>query len=82
MDSVEYSELRYNNIVEEMKDFLKKTGYDPNKVPFIPISGWHGDNLVKKSENTKWYNGPTLIEAINNATPPKRPTDKPLRIPL
>jgi len=80
--SVNYSESRFNEIKEETSRFLKKTGYKPETIPFIPISGWNGDNMVDKSENLKWFNGPTLIDALDGVTPPKRPTDKPLRVPL
>ncbi len=80
--SVNYSESRYNEIRDELKDFLKKVGYNPANIPFIPISGWHGDNMMERSENLGWYKGPTLIEALNAIIPPKRPTDKPLRLPL
>ncbi|VDN27661.1 unnamed protein product [Dibothriocephalus latus] len=96
MDSTEppYSEARYDEIKEEISTYLKKTGYNPIAVPFLPISGWHGDNLTEASTNMPWYKGWTctrrsghttgknLIEAIDNIEPPKRPTDKPLRLPL
>ena len=48
----------------------------------IPISGWHGDNMVDKSKNMPWYKGNHLTEALDNIIPPKRPTEKPLRLPL
>lgn len=38
--------------------------------------------MVDKSTNMAWYKGPTLIEALDAVHPPKRPTDKPLRLPL
>jgi elongation factor 1-alpha len=80
--SVNWSEERYEEIKREVSDYLKKVGYDPNKVPFVPISGWHGDNMLEKSPNLSWYKGPTLIEALDAIVPPKRPTEKPLRLPL
>jgi elongation factor 1-alpha len=61
---------------------LKKVGYDPSKVSFVPISGWNGDNMIERSDNMKWYKGPTLLEALDAIIPPKRPLDKPLRLPL
>ena len=61
---------------------MKKIGYDPKKIPFIPISGWVGDNMVEKSANLPWYKGPTLKEALDLIVPPVRPTEKPLRLPL
>jgi len=61
---------------------LKKVGYNPAKIPFIPISGWTGDNMLERSPNLTWYKGPTLLEALDAVDAPKRPTDKPLRLPL
>jgi elongation factor 1-alpha len=80
--SVNWGEDRYTEIQKELSEYLKKVGYNPEKIPFIPISGWHGDNLIERSTNLKWYKGPTLIEALDAIIPPKRPLDKPLRLPL
>jgi elongation factor 1-alpha len=80
--SVGYSEERFNEIVREVSAFLKKIGYNPEKVPFVPISGWTGENLTEPSDNMPWYKGPTLVDAINAVKPPKRPVDKPLRVPI
>jgi len=82
MDSCQYSESRYNDIKEEVSGYLKKVGYKPAKIPFVPISGWVGDNMIDRSTNMNWYKGPILLEALDNVTPPTRPTDKPLRLPL
>lgn len=79
---VEYSEDRYNEIKREVSAFLKQLGYKPVKIPFVPISGWEGDNMIEKSKNMPWYKGPTLFEALNQVHPPKRPIEKPLRVPL
>lgn len=59
--TVNYAESRYNEIKTEMGAFLKKVGYNPDKIPFIPISGWAGDNMIEPSTNMSWYKGPTLI---------------------
>jgi elongation factor 1-alpha len=80
--SVDYKEDRYEEIKKEVSGYLKKVGYDPKKITFVPISGWTGDNMVEKSDNMKWYKGPCLLEALDEINPPERPTDKPLRIPL
>lgn len=77
-----WNQKRYNEIVKDCGLFLKKTGYNPKNTTFVPISGWTGDNLIRKSDNLTWYKGPTLIEAINSMPAPKRPDDKPLRLPL
>jgi elongation factor 1-alpha len=80
--SVNWSEARFNEIKNEVSNFIKKIGYNPEQVPFVPISGWLGDNMLEKSTNMTWWKGPTLLEALDSLTPPKRPSDKPLRIPL
>jgi len=80
--TVQYAEARYKEIKAEVGAYLKKVGYKPMKIPFVPISGWVGDNMVEKSNNMAWYKGPYLLEALDSVNPPKRPTDKPLRLPL
>merc|ERR1711971_1337494 len=59
MDSTEppYSQARFEEIQKEVQNFIKKIGYNPVAVPFVPISGWHGDNMIKASENMSWYKG-------------------------
>ena len=52
------------------------------QVAFVPISGFQGDNMIERSDNLTWYKGPTLLEALDQIEPPKRPSDKPLRLPL
>jgi len=80
--SVNWSQSRYDEIVKEVSSFVKKIGYNPEKIPFVPISGWHGDNMLEKSANLPWYKGVTLLEALDGVSEPKRPTEKPLRVPL
>jgi len=94
MDTCKWSEDRFNEIVKETTGFIKKVGYNPKSVPFVPISGWHGDNMLEETANMPWYKGwtketkvgaakgKTLLEAIDAIDPPQRPTDKPLRLPL
>jgi len=96
MDSTEpkYSGARFEEIQKEVSAYLKKVGYNPKTVAFVPISGWHGDNMIEASSNMQWYkgwkverkegnaSGKTLLDALDAILPPKRPTDKPLRLPL
>merc|ERR1719314_11031 len=96
MDSTEppYSQARFEEIQKEVSNFIKKVGYNPVAVPFVPISGWHGDNMINASDKMSWYkgwkverkegnaSGMTLLEALDAVVPPTRPTDKPLRLPL
>merc|ERR1711943_181138 len=81
-ESVKYSEDRYNEIKKELSGYLKKFGYNIEKVRFVPISGWAGDNMIEKSTNMNWYKGPTLLEALDLLDAPERPSEKPLRLPL
>jgi len=81
-DSVMYGEERYNEIKEAVSQFLKRIGYNPEGIPFVPISGWVGDNMIDRSPKMAWYKGPILLEALDGVTPPERPVEKPLRIPL
>merc|ERR1712004_581659 len=96
MDSTEpkYSEKRYQEIVKEVSNYVKKIGYNPKTIAFVPISGWHGDNMIEATTNMPWYkgwtmerkegnaSGKTLFQALDALRPPKRPVDKPLRLPL
>jgi elongation factor 1-alpha len=62
---------------------MKSLGYKVDQIPYIPVSAWTGENLIERSPNMPWYNGPTLVEALDTyITPPKKPIDKPLRIPV
>jgi elongation factor 1-alpha len=80
--SVNYSQARYTEIKTEVAKYLKKVGFNEKKIPFIPISGWNGDNMLERSSNITWYKGPIMIEALDAIIPPARPSDKPLRLPL
>ncbi|XP_034590334.1 elongation factor 1-alpha isoform X2 [Setaria viridis] len=77
-----YSKDRYNEIVEKVSLLLNRIGYNQEKILFVPISGFNGDNLIERSTNLDWYKGPTLLEALDLINEPKRPSDKPLRLPL
>jgi len=81
--SVNYGQARYDEIQKEVAAYLKKVGYNPANIPFVPISGWTGDNMIERAtDKMPWYKGPCLLEALDAIVPPKRPTDKPLRLPL
>ena len=80
--TVKYSEERYMECRKELEGLLKTVGFDVSKIPFVPTSGWLGDNLSKKSANTPWYKGTTVFDALNDFTPPVKPLNKPLRVPI
>jgi len=80
--SVNWSQERYNEVKNEVSRMLKMVGYKVEKIPFVPTSGWTGDNLVKPSDKMPWYKGPTLIDALDTFELPPKPLDKPLRVPV
>ena len=81
MESVNYSQQKFENFVNEIKIHLHKVGYKENEsINFIPISAWTGENLTSQTtENLKWFNGNTLLESMNEITLPKRHHEKELR---
>ncbi|MEM4899946.1 MAG: EF-Tu/IF-2/RF-3 family GTPase, partial [Thermofilum sp.] len=83
MDTVNYSQQRYEEIKTQLVRLLRMVGYKPEETLFIPTSAWEGVNVSKRSpDKTPWYNGPCLYEAFDNFKEPPRPIDKPLRIPI
>ncbi len=62
MDLVDFSEAVYEKIKKDYELFAKQVGI--KEVKIIPISALKGDNVVKPSENMKWYKGPTLLEYL------------------
>merc|ERR1711865_88589 len=96
MDSCGWDEGRFNEIKEEFQKMLQMIGFKVKKIPFIPYSGFNGDNLVDKTDKAPWYKGwsaninPkkkitgfTIVEALNNfIVPPKRQPDLPVRLPI
>ena len=82
MDDSKFSEDAYKAAKEKGEKLVKSVGYKIENVPAIPISGWTGDNLVKKSENMPWYTGKTLLESFDDFKVPEKPTGKPLRLPI
>jgi elongation factor 1-alpha len=96
MDTCNWSEDRYNEIKSNMEEMLKKIGYKPSRIPFIPYSGFHGDYLTKPSDKASWYKGwkvPvsktetvegfTVVEALEKMIrQPKRKVDAEFRMPV
>ena len=82
MDLVDYEEGRYHEVVEEVEELLDQVRFRSEDATFIPTSAFEGDNVAEDSENTDWYDGEILLEALNNLEPPEPPTDAPLRLPI
>lgn len=96
MDSCNWSEERFNEISDELTKMITSAGYKPSRVPIIPYSGFHGDNLIKTTDKMPWYKGwkaqvgkdkfiegTTVYDALEKfAKPPKRNTEGKLRVPI
>ena len=96
MDSVDWSEQRFNEIKEEMTKMITLANFKPKQVAFIPYSGFRGENLVEKTDKMPWYTGwkanlnkdtvvegYTLYDALEKLVkPPKRHPEKSLKIPI
>jgi len=96
MDAVNWSEERFNEIKEEMTKMITSAGFKPKQVPFIPYSGFGGDNLIEQTDKMPWYkgwsanisksevvNGFTIFDALEKLVkPPKRNHEGALRIPI
>ncbi len=82
MDTVNYSQEKFNAIKAEVEKLIKTVGFKVEETKFIPGSAFNGDNIVGKSDKTPWYTGPSLLEAVDSFKEPDKPTDKPLRLPI
>ena len=82
MDAVDYKEDVFNKVKAEVSVVLKQAGYKADSLTFLAISGFKGDNVVKKSTNMSWYKGPTILEQLDLFALPEKPTTLPLRMPL
>ncbi|CAA0807133.1 Elongation factor 1-alpha 2 [Striga hermonthica] len=71
---------KMDEIVKEVSSYLKKVGYNPDKIPSTPISGFEGDKFIERSTNLEWYTSSKLLEALDMINEPKRPSNKRLRI--
>ena len=82
MDEINYDEANFKKVAEEMKKMLLGIGYKEDNLKFVPISAWKGDNVAKATDNTKWFDGKTLIDTLDDLEAPPSPIDKALRIPV
>ncbi|RLG21724.1 translation elongation factor EF-1 subunit alpha, partial [Methanosarcinales archaeon] len=82
MDTIDYDQKRYEEVKEDVAKLLRMVGYKVDEIPFIPASSWEGDNVVNRSDKMSWYDGPTVVEALDLLKEPEKPIDLPLRIPV
>lgn len=81
MDLVAWSRERFEAIRADVTSFLQ-TVYGAADVPFVPISGFAGTNLVEPWRASDWYTGGSLLDVLDAVRVPERPLDRPLRIPV
>lgn len=82
ISGVDYKEERFNQVKTEVTNLLKGVGYKTDKIPFIAMAAFPGDNIAKKTDKMPWYKGPTLLEALDTLEVPEKPISLPLRLPI
>ncbi|MFC6961713.1 translation elongation factor EF-1 subunit alpha [Halocatena marina] len=82
MDLVDYDEDDYESVKDEVSQLLKQVRFDASNTTFVPTSAFEGDNISDRSDETSWYDGPTLLDALNDLPEVEPPTDAPLRVPI
>ena len=80
MDLVDYSADVFGNIAEEYLEFAGRIGLDD--VTFIPLSALRGDNIIELSNQTPWYQGPTLLGYLETVPVDDEVADGPFRMPV
>jgi bifunctional enzyme CysN/CysC len=80
MDRVDFSAARFNAISEEISAHLTSLGVTPAAI--VPISARDGDGVAAHTANIGWYNGPTVVEALDALEPARPPEQLPLRLPV
>ena len=82
ISGVDWSEARYNEVVEQVKKEAQVAGWPVDKIRFLPIASLPGENITKNSEHMPWWTGDTLLQAVDKFEVPQKPTDLPLRLAI
>jgi elongation factor 1-alpha len=82
MDAVGYEESRYREVLADVKRLLEQVRFDADDARFVPISAFEGDNVADRSDRLAWFDGPTLLAALDALPAVTPPTDAPLRVPI
>jgi len=80
MDLLDWDQAKFEAIVAEYADFLGRLGVHPTS--FIPISARDGDNIVSRAAAAPWYDGPTVLEQVEDFKRLDDDLDRPFRMPL
>lgn len=82
MDLVDYSKSTYQQVVNDVKNLFSRIDFDVDEKTFVPVSALKGENIVTPSDHIPWYQGQTLVEALDALEIDGRAVERPLRIPI
>ncbi len=83
MDLVNYKKDAFEEVKGTIQEFLSSLGFSKlEKMTYVPVSAFYGENITEKSEKMDWYTGPTILEALDTLEEPPRPVDNPFRMPV
>ncbi len=81
IDLVDFSQHRFDEIRADLAELAVQLGID--EITAIPVAAKHGDNVVHRSDSTPWYEGPTLLEYLENVElHAPAPVAEELRLPI
>ena len=80
MDLVGYSQATFDKVSTEYRKFL--AGIDVQARRILPVSAREGDNIAARGENLKWFDGPTVVQALDEIPDAAEITNQPLRFPI
>ena len=80
MDKVGWSQQSFQAIEREFRDYANKL--DIEKIVCIPVAARSGDNVVDRSEHMDWYDGPTVLEYLENVDLAKTAAPRSFRMPV
>ena len=80
MDRVGWSAAAFHAIEKQFRDFATDLAID--EIVSIPVAAKSGDNVVDRSQHMDWYRGPTLLDYLDQAEPPRTPQRHPFRMPI
>jgi len=82
MDAVKYDQKKYEETKALLQKLFQMIGYKPEQIIYLPLAGLKGDNVTKKGDNLKWFDGQTLAGAVDSLKVPEKPVKLPLRLPV
>ena len=77
-----YDKKRYEEVKADVDKLAKSVGYKDEQLQYIPVSAFEGDNVKDKKNNLPWWNGDTIVKAIDKFTLAEKPVGLPLRWPI